>query len=258
MLAVFPTAFVANHLGLDLDKDPIYRERLEKGLISSPKKHAEKQAPAATKLAVWMFVAAIILIVAYSTAISDQVGLITEPALPRNEAIKSRMLACAAVITIFCRIPADEIPATQVFWAGMSACVCVMRVALFGTTLINAHIDSTQQASGDILSRTPGLLAMVLFFAIALLYSQAATANPHMPAAPAIGVPPLTAVASFAPFSALFVLPTYPTLLAAVEMDHTGSTRIGRYIVNHPFLIPGALCIALSPALVFLFGSVVL
>lgn len=79
-----------------------------------------------------------------------------------------------------------------------------------------------------------------------------------MPAALAIGVPPLTAVASFAAVSALFILPTYPTLLAAVEMDDTGSTRIGRYVFNHPFLLPGTLCIALAVALGFLFGSVIL
>ena len=71
-----------------------------------------------------------------------------------------------------------------------------------------------------------------------LLYSQGATTVALMPAALAIGVAPLTAVASFAAVSALFVLPTYPTLLAAVEMDDTGSTRIGKYVFNHPILYP--------------------
>ncbi|HAS8076501.1 TPA: C4-dicarboxylate ABC transporter, partial [Vibrio cholerae] len=76
-----------------------------------------------------------------------------------------------------------------------------------------------------------------------------------MPAALAIGVAPLTAVASFAAVSALFVLPTYPTLLAAVEMDDTGSTRIGSYVFNHPFFIPGVVTIASAVAFGFLFGS---
>ncbi|MCX7537032.1 hypothetical protein OS123_00505 [Corynebacterium sp. P5875] len=161
-------------------------------------------------------------------------------------------------IVVPCRIPADEIPGTQVFRAGMSACVCVMGVAWLGTILINARLDSIRQASGDILSRTP-LAARggpLLRRRPALL--QAATTRTLMPAALAIGVPPLTAVASFAAVSALFILPTYPTLLAAVEMDDTGSTRIGRYVFNHPFLLPGTLCIALAVALGFLFGSVIL
>ena len=65
-------------------------------------------------------------------------------------------------------------------------------------------------------------------------------------------------LASFAAVSALFVLPTYPTLLAAVEMDDTGSTRIGRFVFNHPFLIPGVLAIFLSVLFGFIVGKMVL
>ncbi|GAL07383.1 C4-dicarboxylate transporter DcuA [Photobacterium aphoticum] len=79
-----------------------------------------------------------------------------------------------------------------------------------------------------------------------------------MPAALAIGVAPLTAIASFAAVSALFVLPTYPTLLAAVEMDDTGSTRIGNLVFNHPFFIPGVVTIATSVILGFVVGGMVL
>ena len=99
------------------------------------------------------------------------------------------------------------------------------------------------------------MLAIVLFFASMLLYSQGATTVALMPAALAIGVAPLTAVASFAAVSALFVLPTYPTLLAAVEMDDTGSTRIGKYVFNHPFFIPGVVTIASAVTFGFLFGG---
>jgi anaerobic C4-dicarboxylate transporter DcuA len=102
------------------------------------------------------------------------------------------------------------------------------------------------------------MLAMVLFFASMLLYSQGATTVALMPAALAIGVAPLTAVASFAAVSALFVLPTYPTLLAAVEMDDTGSTRIGNYVFNHPFFIPGVTTIATAVTLGFAFGGLLI
>ena len=79
-----------------------------------------------------------------------------------------------------------------------------------------------------------------------------------VPDAVMLGVSPLTAVASFAAVSALFVLPTYPTLLAAVEMDDTGSTRIGKYVFNHAFLIPGVIAITLCVVLGFIIGSVLL
>jgi len=79
-----------------------------------------------------------------------------------------------------------------------------------------------------------------------------------MPAALLLGVTPLTAIASFAAVSALFVLPTYPTLLAAVEMDDTGSTRIGKFVFNHAFIIPGVIAIALSVLSGFVFGGLLL
>lgn len=130
-----------------------------------------------------------------------------------------------------------------------------MGVAWLGTTIVNQHIESIQSFSGSSLETYPWLLAVILFFAAALLYSQAATTKALMPAALAAGVSPLTAVASFAAVSSLFVLPTYPTLLAAVEMDDTGSTRIGRFVFNHSFIIPGTLCITLAVAFGFIFGK---
>lgn len=100
---------------------------------------------------------------------------------------------------------------------------------------------------------------MPLFsFASTLLYSQAATTKALIPAALALGVSPVAAIASFAAVSALFVLPTYPTLLAAVEMDDTGSTRIGRYVFNHPFLVPGVVAISLSVLFTFFWAGVLL
>ena len=100
--------------------------------------------------------------------------------------------------------------------------------------------------------------AGVLFLACTRLDSQAAATKALMRAALMLGVSPVTAVASFAAVSALFVLPTYPTLLAAVEMDDTGSTRIGRFVFNHSFLIPGTLAIILSVVFGFLIGHLVL
>jgi anaerobic C4-dicarboxylate transporter DcuA len=133
-----------------------------------------------------------------------------------------------------------------------------MGVAWLGDTFVKAHLNDIQALAGDMLQGYPWMLALVLFFAATLLYSQAATTKALMPAALMLGVSPLAAVASFAAVSALFVLPTYPTLLAAVEMDDTGSTRIGKFVFNHSFIIPGVLAIAFSVAFGFLFGSLIL
>ncbi|AZA09267.1 anaerobic C4-dicarboxylate transporter [Corynebacterium pseudopelargi] len=257
-LSIFPTAWLANRLGKELDQDPVYQQRLAKGLVAKPKGQQAFQASTAGKASVWIFLIAIVLVMVYATLISDQVGLISDPTLPRNEAIMAMMLAAATAIVMVCKIPADEILKTQVFRSGMSACVCVLGVAWLGTTLINYYIEDIKGFSTELLGSYPWMLAVVLFFAAALLYSQAATSKALLPAALAIGVSPLTVVAAFPAVSALFLLPTYPTLLAAVEMDDTGSTRIGNAVFNHPFIIPGTLAIAIAVALGFLFGSVMI
>ncbi|WKY57921.1 anaerobic C4-dicarboxylate transporter [Vibrio sp. SNU_ST1] len=253
-IACMVGAVVANYMGSELKDDPVYQERLEKGLIKLATEEKREILPTA-KRATYIFLAAIGFVVCYAAAISSSVGLIENPALGRNEAIMSVMLAAAAAIVMFTKIDAAKISSAPTFRSGMTACVCVLGVAWLGSTFVNAHVAEIKDVAGALLADYPWMLALVLFFASMLLYSQGATTVALMPAALAIGVAPLTAVASFAAVSALFVLPTYPTLLAAVEMDDTGSTRIGNYVFNHPFFIPGVVTISTAVALGFAFGG---
>lgn len=257
-LSIFPTAWLANKLGKPLEEDPVYADRKAHGLVAPPSVTADYTPTKSGKIAVWTFLMAIVLVVIWATITSDQLGIVTDPALPRNEAIMSIMLLAATVIVIATKIPAGEILGTQVFRSGMSACVCVLGVAWLGTTMINDNLDTIEEFAGDLLVTAPWLLAVVMFFAGCLLYSQAATAKALMPAALSIGVSPLTAIAAFPAVSALFVLPTYPTLLAAVEMDDTGSTRIGKWVFNHPFIVPGTVQIMVSVAMAYALGAVIL
>ncbi|SDH32771.1 anaerobic C4-dicarboxylate transporter DcuA [Vibrio xiamenensis] len=250
-------AFVANFMGCELKQDPIYQQRLAEGKIRLETQQKRTILPTA-KTATFIFLGAILIVVGYAAAISNSVGLITDPALGRNEAIISVMLAASAAIVFFTKIDASQIPSAATFRSGMTACVCVLGVAWLGSTFVNAHVDDIKHVAGSLLGQHPWMLAIVLFLASMLLYSQGATTVALMPAALAIGVSPLTTVASFAAVSALFVLPTYPTLLAAVEMDDTGSTRIGRYVFNHPFMVPGVITIISAVVLGFAFGSVIL
>jgi anaerobic C4-dicarboxylate transporter DcuA len=291
LLAVVVTSFLANRLGKPLAEDPVYQARLSEGLVKSssrtrttvdarvpvgagvgggggaapsgsepPAVSTPSPAPvdAVGRRSVGLFLAGILLVVGYATAISDKVGLIAEPTLPRNEAIITIMLTVGTIIVLVSKIDPQKILKSQVFQSGMSATVCILGVAWLGTTFVNAHIDQIQALAGDILTEQPWTLAIVLLFASALLYSQAATTKALMPAALSLGVAPFAAVAAFPAVSALFILPTYPTLLAAVEMDDTGSTRVGKYVFDHPFMIPGLVNIALAVAFGFLFGSLIL
>lgn len=250
-------AFVANFMGCDLKDDPVYQERLAKGLISLENKTRREIKPEA-KRATYIFIAAIVFVVCYAAAISHSIGLIENPTLGRNEAIMTVMLTAAAAIVLTTKIDASLIAQAPTFRSGMTACICVLGVAWLGSTFVNAHVDGIKEVAGALLSDYPWMLALVLFFASMLLYSQGATTTALMPAALAIGVSPVTAIASFAAVSALFVLPTYPTLLAAVEMDDTGSTRIGNLVFNHPFFVPGVVTITTSVALGFVVGGMLL
>jgi anaerobic C4-dicarboxylate transporter DcuA len=257
-IAVMLGAFVTNFLGKELKDDPIYQERLAKGQISESKIDDNKVLPPEAKRSVLIFGFALICVLFYATAISPTAGLIKNPVIGRDHAIITFMLSAAALITFFCKIEAKNILNAATFKSGMSSCICVLGVAWLGTTFVTAHLEEINVLAGTILETKPWLLAVALFFGSMLLYSQAATTKALMPVALALGVSPAAAIAAFPAVCALFVLPTYPTLLASVEFDDTGSTKIGKYVLNHSFIIPGTLTIAFAVALGFVFGGLFL
>lgn len=254
-IACMLTAFVANHLGKELKDDPVYQERLAKGQVVM---RGISNIPVTRegKISVWIFVITVVLVMLYACAISPKVGLIEHPVLSRDHAIFVFMLTCATVTSFVCKIDTSKVLKASTFQSGMSAVICILGVAWLGTTFVEAHTDQIKMLASGLLQTQSWLLAVALFFASMLLYSQAATARALMPLAIAVNAPPVAILASFAAVSALFVLPTYPTLLAAVEMDDTGSTRIGKYVFNHPFIIPGVIAIVLSVIFGYIWGGI--
>lgn len=255
MLTSFVMTLISN---MDLDSDPVYKERLAKGLVKAPEGSAAKELKPYAKRSVLIFLLGVILVVLYASAISPAVGLIKPVVVGRDAAIMSLMLLVGTLITIFCKIEVGNIASCSVFKSGMVACVCVLGVAWLGDTFVSGHSGEIKAFAASTVSQTPALLAVVFFFAAMLLYSQAATAKAITPAiVAALGISAANPgdsymlVASFAAVSALFVLPTYPTLLGAVQMDDTGTTRIGKWVFNHAFFVPGVLAIVFAVALGF-------
>ncbi|GAB3622848.1 anaerobic C4-dicarboxylate transporter [Mariniluteicoccus endophyticus] len=240
-----------------LSGDKVYEERKAAGLVHVADRK-EYVAPKGAKLSVGLFCLGLVAVMAYATAISDKLKLIKNPPMPRDAAIIAFMLATATLIVLLCKVNPPEILSAPTFKGGMSAAVCVLGVAWLGTTFVNTHMATIMRVAGDALKSNSWLLAVVIFFAATLLYSQAATAKALMPVAVTLGVSNVGILASFAAVSALFVLPTYPTLLAAVEMDDTGSTRIGKAVFNHSFIVPGILIIGIAVLLGYAFGAVLL
>lgn len=254
------TSFIMTLISnMDLMKDPVYLDRLQKGLVKATSGSSVKELKPFAKRSVGIFLLGVICVVLYASAISPAVGLIKPVVVPRDAAIMSLMLTVATLITVTCKIELGNIANSSVFKSGMVACICVLGVAWLGDTFVSGHSSEIKAFAADTVASTPALLAVVFFFAAMLLYSQAATAKAITPAVvAALGISAANPgdsymlVASFAAVSALFVLPTYPTLLGAVEMDYTGTTRIGKFVFNHAFFIPGVLAIAISVALGFI------
>ena len=257
MLTAFIMTLISN---MDLDSDPVYMERLAKGLVNqAATKTTETPLKPYAKLSVLIFLIGVIAVVLYASAISPAVGLIENVVVGRDAAIMSLMLLVGMFTTILCKIEIGRIADTNVFKSGMVAIVCVLGVAWLGDTFVSGHANEIKEFAATTVAAYPALLAVIFFFAAMLLYSQAATAKAIPPAVvAALGITAANPgdsymlVATFAAVSALFVLPTYPTLLGAVQMDYTGTTRIGKWVFNHSFFIPGVLAIVLSVALGFL------
>lgn len=243
---------------MNLDSDPVYKDRLAKGLVKAVSDETKTQLKPYAKRSVLIFLIGVVCVVLYASAISPAVGLIKPVVVPRDAAIMSLMLLVGTLITVLCKIEIGKIADCSVFKSGMVACVCVLGVAWLGDTFVSGHINEIKTLAASTVTAYPALLAVVFFIAAMLLYSQAATAKAITPAiVAALGITAANPgdsymlVACFAAVSALFVLPTYPTLLGAVQMDDTGTTRIGKWVFNHAFFMPGLLAIVFSVALGF-------
>ncbi len=240
-----------------LSDDPIYLKRLEEGLVTLRGDTVKVIKPRA-KTSVLLFLAGVLCVVAYAIINSPSVGLVETPPMNTTNAILIIMLSVATITTLVCSVDTDSILNSSTFKAGMSACICILGVAWLGDTFVQHNLEWIKETAGSLIQAHSWLLAVIFFFCSALLYSQAATAKALMPMALALNVSPLAAIASFAAVSGLFILPTYPTLVAAVQMDDTGTTRIGRFVFNHPFFIPGTIGVALAVCFGFVMGGLVL
>ncbi len=249
-VGVMVGALVASRMGVELKDDPVYQDRLAKGLVKTRDVGVKEIAPHA-KRSVAIFAVALLIVILYSTLTSPKVGLIEDPTLGRSPAIMTFMFAAGMIIVLTCKVSIGTITSQSTYKGGTSAAICILGVAWLGNTFVEAHIDEIKTVGGDVISQYPWLLAVVLFFASALLYSQGATTITLMPVAQGMGVAASTMLASFPAVTGLYLLPTYPTTVAAVEMDSTGTTRIGKYVFNHPFLLPGVVSVAVAVVLGF-------
>jgi anaerobic C4-dicarboxylate transporter DcuA len=149
------------------------------------------------------------------------------------------MLSVAAVMLVATKVAVDEVPKTATLRAGVVAVIGIFGLAWMGDSFIAANQKVIIPAISDITKAAPWTFTLGLFFASVLLYSQAATTRALMPLGIALGIPPPLLIGSFPSVNGYFFIPTYGSLIAAINFDLSGTTKIGKYVINHSFMIPG-------------------
>ncbi|MER5890019.1 anaerobic C4-dicarboxylate transporter family protein [Streptomyces sp. NPDC001941] len=153
--------------------------------------------------------------------------------------IEILMMAVAALILLVCRVDAKQVPATDVARSGLVAVIGVFGLSWLGLSFIGANEQRITDALGGIARSQPWFFAVMLLVLSALLFSQATTTKALMPLGLALGIPVPLLIAMWPAVNGYFLLPTYGTFIAAINFDRTGTTRVGRFVVNHSFMIPG-------------------
>ena len=239
LVGVLVGAFLSKRVGKELMEDPEYLRRVEQGMIKENALEFNKIKNTRTAIiSVVLFMVATVLIVLFGSIPSMRPawnGVSMEmPAL-----IEILMLCACAVILIVSKTNGIAPTQGSVFIAGMQAVIAIFGIAWMGDTFINGNITVLTESIKGIVTDMPWLFALALFVMSILLYSQAATVRAIMPLGVALGLSPWMLIALFPAVNGYFFIPNYPTLVAAINFDRTGTTRIGKYILNHSFMMPG-------------------
>ena len=128
-----------------------------------------------------------------------------------------------------------------------------MKVVVVGDTFLQGNMAQLTFSIEGIVRQMPWLFGIALFVMSILLYSQAATVRALVPLGIALGISPYMLIALFPAVNGYFFIPNYPTVVAAINFDRTGTTKIGKYVLNHSFMMPGLVSTVVAIALGLLF-----
>jgi anaerobic C4-dicarboxylate transporter DcuB len=195
--------------------------------------------------AMWIFIGSI-AVVAILGAFQSLRPLINGKPLSMVLTIQMFMLLAGALMIMFTKTDPSTIGKTDVFRAGMIAVVAVFGIAWMADTVFEAHLPVLKATLTDLVKTQPWTYAIALLLVSKLVNSQAAAISAMVPVGLAIGVPPGYIVAFAAASYGYYILPTYPSDLAAIQFDRSGTTRIGKYVVNHSFIVPGLIGVGTS------------
>ena len=248
LVGVLVGALASMRVGKELVDDPEYKRRLDAGMLA---KDAVQVTGALSKkravASVLLFLAATLLIVLFGS-IEKLRPVFDGSAVGMPLIIEMIMLATAALILLLTKTDGAKAVQGSVFSAGMQAVVAIFGIAWMGDTFINGNIVELKGAVEGVVTEMPWLFGLALFVMSILLYSQAATVRAIVPLGVALTISPMMLIALFPAVNGYFFIPNYPTLVAAINFDSTGTTRIGKWVLNHSFMLPGMVATVVSIA----------
>jgi anaerobic C4-dicarboxylate transporter DcuA len=259
LIGVIAGAISVRRMGVELDKDPVYQERLRRGEIPADAHVEMRSAPPGAKWSVLLFLGAVVLI--------TLLGLI--PALRPEFTVDGKterlsMVASISLVTLgatslmlfVSKVKPDAVVSGSVMKAGVVAVISILGIAWLGSTFFEAHQKEILGAISAYVQQQPWLFSIALFLLSILLYSQAATVAALMGVGLQLGIAPQQLIAMFPAVNGYFFLPTYATIIAAIQFDSTGTTHIGRWVLNHSFMRPGMVTSVVSISLGLLLARI--
>lgn len=243
VIGILVGALVSIKRGKELADDPEFQKRVKEGTFRhETASSVEVQNPKKAITSIIIFISTTILIVLFGSFDAMRPEFLVDGQMQRLDMsiiIEILMLSAAGLILLTTRT--DPFKATQgsVFSAGMQAVIAIFGIAWMGDTFIHGNMETLETSIKGIVHSFPWMFGVALFVMSILLNSQAATTRAMMPLGLALGISPFMLIALFPAVNGYFFIPNYPPLVAAINFDRTGTTKIGKYVLNHSFMLPG-------------------
>ena len=246
LIGILAMSIVMSRHGKELDDDPEYQRRLAAGEVHPPAPSAEITLLPYAKRSVAIFLTGVLAICVFGffegirpTVAAEGGGV--EP-VSVTPVIQMIMLTAAALILVLAHVNAGDIPGTPIFRSGMVAMIALFGIAWMADTFIANNEDAIVQALGSMAENWPFMIAVAIFMVGALTTSQSAATRTMVPLGLALGIGAGYMIAMWTAVVGVLFLPANGTQIAAAEADETGTTNLGKRVVDHSFQLPLQIC----------------
>ena len=264
LCGLMAAAAASYHRGLDLDKDPEYQKRLTdpetyKYMFGETATTLDKTISKEAKGSVYVFLTALAVIVGFACVqfFVDADTLKTISRIPKmNTIIQIIMISAAAVMIVGFKAKPKKAVAGAVWQSGMVAVVAIYGIAWLADTYFSNYTDVMQEGLQGIVAQYPWSIALVFFLVSVLINSQGAVVVAMLPLAYKLGIAGPVLLGVLPSVYGYFFIPNYPSDIATVNFDRSGTTVIGKYLLNHSFMMPGLICVITSTVVGYLITNV--